>query len=70
MILGGERLGWGLLAGVLAKLVWEQLAGELPMTSELIGGNVVTASHIWGAVGGLLAAWPEIVVWNRRRARL
>jgi rhomboid family GlyGly-CTERM serine protease len=70
VILAGEWLGWGLLCGVLAKLAWEQLVGGLPMTSELIGGSVVTAAHLGGAVGGLLAALPEIVNWRRQRARL
>lgn len=70
MILLGEWLGWALVAGVLAKLGWEQLVGELPMTGELIGGSVVTAAHVWGAAGGLLAGLREILIWRRQRAPL
>lgn len=70
MILLGESLGWGLLAGFIAKLAWEQFVGELPMTSELIGGAVVTPAHVGGAWGGLLAALPELRNWRRKRAPL
>ena len=70
VILAGEWLGWGLLGGVLTKLAWEQTVGALPMTGELIGGSVVTAAHLGGAAGGLLAALPEIAIWRRPRARL
>lgn len=52
---------WGdvaLLVIVLGKLVWEQLHGALPGTTEMAGGNVIVAAHLYGAVGGALAALP------------
>ena len=70
LIISGERLGWGLLLGVLAKLAYEQIAGELPMTSAVVGGSVVTDAHLWGAAGGFLAALLEIPGWRRRGASL
>ena len=43
-----------LLAAVVAKLTWEQLAGAMPGSAELAGGPVVVDSHLYGAIGGLL----------------
>jgi rhomboid family GlyGly-CTERM serine protease len=51
MIRGGERIGWIALVVFIAKLVWEQWQGPLPLTQ----GPVVTLSHIYGAAGGVLA---------------
>ena len=44
-----------LLLGLSLKLVWEQLSGALPSSTDLIAGRVVTEAHLYGAVGGLLA---------------
>jgi len=52
MIRSGERLGWLAAIVFVVKLAWEQWQGPLPLTH----GPVVTASHIYGAAGGLLAA--------------
>ena len=41
---------------VLAKLTWEQAAGPLPGSESTAGGAVVVDAHIYGAIGGLLAA--------------
>ena len=41
---------------VLAKLVWEQLAGPLPGSEATAGGAVIVDAHLYGAIGGLLAA--------------
>ncbi len=51
MIRSGERLGWVAAVVFAAKLAWEQLQGPLPLAS----GPVVTASHLYGAAGGVLA---------------
>jgi rhomboid family GlyGly-CTERM serine protease len=53
-VLQGDRMAGWLLGVVLAKLMWEQLGGEMPWTEELAGGMVVTDAHLWGAVGGAL----------------
>ena len=45
------------LAALVIKLVWEQLAGPIPLTEASSGGAVVVDAHLWGALGGLLAGW-------------
>src|SRR5690606_28960133 len=62
MIRGGERLGWVAALVFAAKLAWEQFQGPLPLS----GGPVVTASHFYGAAGGLLAG----LLLRPRRERL
>lgn len=62
MIRGGERLGWVAAAVFMAKLAWEQWQGPLPLSA----GPVVTASHLYGAAGGLLAG----LLLRPRRERL
>ena len=47
------------------KLVWEYVAGPLPVTGEIAGGPVVSQAHLFGAVGGTLAAM-VISVMSRR----
>jgi rhomboid family GlyGly-CTERM serine protease len=43
-------------AGLLAKLAWEQVVGPVPFTAAAVGGPVVVAAHLYGAIGGLLGA--------------
>ncbi len=47
-----ERDGWVLAALLLAKLVYEQSAGPLP----LVPGPVIVDAHLYGALGGVLGA--------------
>ena len=47
---------WILLAVLVAKLLYEQFAGPLPGSVSSAGGPVVVNAHLYGAVGGLLAA--------------
>ena len=49
-----------LLVLVAGKLVWEQLAGAMPGSESIIKGRVVVDSHLYGAVGGLIA----FVLWG------
>jgi rhomboid family GlyGly-CTERM serine protease len=56
LALAGQRLGVWLLAGVCAKLVFEQLAGPLPFTAAATGGPVIVAAHLYGGAGGLVAS--------------
>lgn len=51
----GQRSGLYLLLAVVAKLVYEQALGALPMTASAAGGPVVVAAHLYGALGGALA---------------
>ena len=46
------------LAAVTLKLLWERIVGPTPGTSNLAGGPVLVAAHIYGAAGGAALAWP------------
>lgn len=58
----GLRGGHWLLLGLVLKLGYEQFAGALPFTESASGGPVWVNSHLYGAIGGLLAA----ALWNWR----
>jgi rhomboid family GlyGly-CTERM serine protease len=49
---------------LLGKLAWEQLVGPLPGSEGTAGGAVVVDSHLFGTLGGILAA-----IWLRIRVR-
>jgi rhomboid family GlyGly-CTERM serine protease len=61
MIRQRDRLGYVAAACVIAKLVWEQLHGPLPLETR---HPVVTVSHAYGAAGGALAG---LLLATRRR---
>ncbi len=69
-IRSGDRMGWGLLAAIAGKLVYEHFAGAVPLSTEIVGGAVVTEAHLWGAFGGILAGALETWCWHRRSASL
>ena len=48
-----EPDGWILVLFLVGKLVYEQAQGALPLTA---GGAVIVDAHLYGAVGGALAA--------------
>ena len=48
-----EPDGWVLAVFLVAKLVYEQSQGALPLTA---GGAVIVDAHLYGAVAGALAA--------------
>lgn len=52
----GLREGYTLFAFVVAKLVWEQTVGPVPLTQETSGGPVIVNAHLYGAIGGLVSA--------------
>ncbi len=56
-----------LLGGVALKLAWEQLYGPLTEGAR-IGGAVIVDAHLYGTIGGAVAAglW---LVWQGRRGR-
>lgn len=62
-----QAIGGVLAAGLAAKILFEQLVGPVPFTAASVGGPVVVAAHLYGAVGGFLAEAAAEVV--RRRAR-
>jgi rhomboid family GlyGly-CTERM serine protease len=49
---------------VLSKLVYEQLIGPLPGSESTSGGSVVVNAHLYGTVGGVIAAG---IYWRRDR---
>lgn len=53
-LIKGLKSGWILLAGIGAKLTYEQLFGGSPEVAELIGASVAVDAHLYGAVSGLL----------------
>ena len=63
-----QMLGAILLVGLGAKLLFEQIAGPVPFTAESVGGPVVVAAHLYGAVGGVIAE--AIAQAARRRSRV
>ncbi len=64
-----SRLESGLLgAGLVAKLIWEILAGPLPGSASAAGGAVVVEAHLYGAVSGAVVA-AIFEVWRLRSRR-
>lgn len=51
-----ERGDWLLFVLLSAKLIWEQAYGAMPGSAETAGGAVIVDAHLYGAVGGLIAA--------------
>jgi rhomboid family GlyGly-CTERM serine protease len=51
-IRSGDRIGIVALVLLAAKLAWEQYSGPLPFMADR---PVVTISHVYGALGGVLA---------------
>ena len=47
---------------VIGKLIYEQLFGPLPGSESTSGGSVVVNAHLYGAIGGAIAAG---VFWHR-----
>jgi rhomboid family GlyGly-CTERM serine protease len=47
---------------IVAKLAFEQLAGPLPGSESASDGPVAVNAHLYGAIGGLLAA---AILWRR-----
>jgi rhomboid family GlyGly-CTERM serine protease len=65
-----ERVGWALLAGLAAKILYEQVIGSLAVSEAIVGGAVIEDAHLWGVLGGLLAAGIDRVCWRRGPAPL
>jgi rhomboid family GlyGly-CTERM serine protease len=47
---------WALALVLAGKLGWEQFIGPLPGSEAASGGTVIVNAHLYGAVGGVLAA--------------
>lgn len=55
-ISGRLRDGFVLGAILVGKLAWEQIVGPMPFSEASAGGPVVVDAHLYGALGGGLAA--------------
>jgi rhomboid family GlyGly-CTERM serine protease len=64
-LVAGDRESLVLAAFVVAKLIWEQIGGPLPGSEATSGGTVIVDAHLYGAVGGLIAA---ASMWHRVRS--
>lgn len=69
LLMQRQALGAVLAIALCAKLIFEQIAGPLPLTADAVGGPVVVASHLYGAAGGFLAETAAHIV-RRRRSRV
>uniref|UniRef100_A0A486XQI2 Membrane protein, Rhomboid family n=1 Tax=Rheinheimera sp. BAL341 TaxID=1708203 RepID=A0A486XQI2_9GAMM len=58
-----QRSGILLLAGLLAKVLWEQWQGPDPALAELINASVATDAHLYGVFSGAVVAL-SIVLWQ------
>lgn len=52
----GDRREAILLVALVGKLLWEQAYGALPGSADVAGGPVIVDAHLYGAIGGALAA--------------
>lgn len=67
MLRDGDRAGILAAALLAAKLAWEHWHGPLPLED----GPVVTAAHLYGAIGGVLAGLAFLAAGTaRRKAKL
>ena len=55
-----QRVGWGVLVGLCAKVGWEAYRG-MSQTAELIGAPVILEAHQFGAVLGFLV-WLAVIL--------
>jgi len=53
---------------LVVKLAYEQWGGPMPGSTNLSGGPVVVDSHLFGAIGGLLIALPQLIRVRRARS--
>ncbi|MGB8325951.1 MAG: rhombosortase [Steroidobacteraceae bacterium] len=51
----GERDGWLLASFIVAKVLWEQTQGALPLSGS--AASVIVDAHCYGALGGCAAAF-------------
>ncbi len=61
----GRQSSWILLAVVVAKLIWEQIAGPLPGSEQSAGGNVIVDAHFYGAIIGLITGLTFIYKFDK-----
>ena len=57
----GMKTGWLLLAGLIVKVSYENIAGASDSVKALIDANVAVEAHLFGLISGLLLATPVII---------
>lgn len=60
-----DRFGWMLAAILVAKLMYEQFFGALPLSTVSTGGNVIVDAHLYGAFAGALIGFGGGLPWQR-----
>lgn len=58
-----------LLALIVGKLAWEQVAGALPGSESVAGGSVVVDAHLYGAIAGALIGLIMVVLRTRTESK-
>ncbi len=58
-----------ILVVVIAKLIGEQTKGSVPDLEQFIGGSVVIEAHLYGAIGGGVAALPFVLFRQKKESR-
>jgi len=70
--------GIALLVLLIGKLIWEFFNGALPGSEDLTAGHVITDAHLYGAIGGAVAAgllwiqalrWPHEIIFKIRKIK-
>ena len=54
-------------AGLLAKVVYEQMAGPMPGSAQAAGGDVVVSAHFYGTLAGIPGGLLAIIGLGRGR---
>jgi len=65
----GRRFALVYIALLALKLLSEALWGPSPGTVNLIGGSVITAAHVYGALGGLVVALTTALLQYRTQPK-
>ncbi|MEZ8720511.1 rhombosortase [Vibrio pomeroyi] len=60
--LNGRKSSWLLVAGLVAKIAWEQFVGPSSTTGELINARVAIEAHLAGALAGGFMAIASFVM--------
>lgn len=51
-----------LMTLLVGKLTWEMFNGSLPGSEDMVGGHVITDSHLYGAVAGMCCGVIELIL--------
>jgi rhomboid family GlyGly-CTERM serine protease len=68
--LRGVPLGYVLAVAVAAKVAWEQIEGPSAFSVAASGGPVLVDAHLYGALGGILAAGALAVLQRQEKRPL